>query len=156
MEGIKEKKENSDKTRCKRRRKMNDEDKVERRKGKDGRKKKNGNVFFVIHGILSSTNSDRLAATTSMRNLGHVVALKRGSNCAPVIPDPIYASKRRVPSGPDPIHNRGKAAYALSPLPSQTHVSGKCCCCYCKPGQSLGTREIILFVTVEVAGNLRL
>lgn len=65
-------------------------------------------VWFLFMGILASGEIEgRTAATsTSLGNHKHSRLLVWKRHSVPVKLDPINASKRRVPSGPDPIHNR--------------------------------------------------
>ncbi|KAK9682465.1 hypothetical protein RND81_10G075700 [Saponaria officinalis] len=63
-------------------------------------------VWLMFIGTLDSRNSDGLATSTSSQNLKHVVVVEITKHYVPANADPVYTSKRRVPSGPDPIHNR--------------------------------------------------
>ncbi|KNA03411.1 hypothetical protein SOVF_209510 [Spinacia oleracea] len=65
-------------------------------------------VWFLFMGIVASKEIEgRTAATsTSVGNHKHTKLLGRKRHSVPVKLSPVYASKRRVPSGPDPIHNR--------------------------------------------------
>uniref|UniRef100_A0A803MJH6 Uncharacterized protein n=1 Tax=Chenopodium quinoa TaxID=63459 RepID=A0A803MJH6_CHEQI len=75
-------------------------------------------VWFLSMGILASaeieghtaatsTSSGNHAATSTLPgNNKHTTLLGRKKHSVPVKLNPTYSSKRRVPSGPDPIHNR--------------------------------------------------
>ena len=65
-------------------------------------------VWFLLMGIVTSgeIKTHTATASTSLGNHKHAVLLGKKRHYVPVKLDPINGSKRRVPNGPDPIHNR--------------------------------------------------
>lgn len=65
-------------------------------------------VWLLLLGILESgeTKGSSAVTITSSSNLRKVMLVGRQRHPVAGTPDLIYASKRKVPSGPDPIHNR--------------------------------------------------
>ncbi|GAB4832187.1 hypothetical protein Ancab_006204 [Ancistrocladus abbreviatus] len=64
-----------------------------------------GFTWFLLIGILANKTTAGSAAI-SLRKLKHVKSIARVENSVHLAPDVVYVSKRRVPNGPDPIHNR--------------------------------------------------
>lgn len=62
-------------------------------------------VWFLFMGILEIQGPAEVTSS-SPSNHKLTTLLPRKRESVPVKLDPIYANKRRVPSGPDPIHNR--------------------------------------------------
>uniref|UniRef100_A0A803LSY3 Uncharacterized protein n=1 Tax=Chenopodium quinoa TaxID=63459 RepID=A0A803LSY3_CHEQI len=58
------------------------------------------------YAAMHTSSGNHAATSTSSGNNKHTTLLGRKKHSVPVKLNPTYSSKRRVPSGPDPIHNR--------------------------------------------------
>lgn len=62
--------------------------------------------LFIDNLTSTETKGGAAAAITSVGSLRQVMLIGRKKHSVPGNSDLIAASKRRVPNGPDPIHNR--------------------------------------------------
>ncbi|XAR51797.1 hypothetical protein NMG60_11006534 [Bertholletia excelsa] len=70
-----------------------------------------GFIWFLFVGVLSSRMTETTAIRSQSTTKPELLKLIGNKQFGHWDLDPNYASKRRVPNGPDPIHNRraGKA-----------------------------------------------
>ena len=73
-------------------------------------------VWFLFMGMLASGEIKGCAGSTCTPtgNHKHATLMGRERRLLHVKFDPIYVSKRRVPSGPDPFHNRYCFFFSIS------------------------------------------
>ncbi|GAB4827784.1 hypothetical protein Ancab_034670 [Ancistrocladus abbreviatus] len=73
-----------------------------------------GLTWFLLVGIIANKTIEGSTGIW-LRKMKHLKSLRRMENVAPLAPIVVDVSMRRVPNGPDPIHNRHVQGSTLQP-----------------------------------------